>query len=491
MFNKFWHIVTESSENSARLSAIVQSSEDAIISKKLDGTITSWNPAAEKIFGFTEEEVIDENISIIIPDYLLTEEAEILNKIKTGSRVEHYETLRKRKDGSLILISLSGSPIKDENGNIIGASKIARDITFQKTADEKQAILAAIVDSSDDAIVSKTLDGIITSWNTTAQKMFGYTEVEAIGKHISIIIPQERLQEENVIIENIRAGKKVNHFETIRRAKDGSEINISLTVSPVLNQHGRVIGASKVARDITQKIQLEKQQKLFTEKLQELNNYKDEFMAMASHELKTPLTVIKANLQILQHQMQSDPNINFINKTLSSVNKLSDLIHSLLDVSKIQSGKLQLNISKFDLNVLLAETIANIQATTLKHKIIFNKGNQLIANADWERIEQVIINLLTNAVKYSLNATEIFVEAYTKNSNIEVCVKDSGMGIPQEDRKKIFTRFYRVQGIASTYSGSGIGLYISSEIIKRHGGQMWVESNVGKGSHFYFSVPAI
>ena len=142
------------------------------------------------------------------------------------------------------------------------------------------------------------------------------------------------------------------------------------------------------------------------------------------------------------------------------------------------------------MNVLLAETIENIQATTLKHKIIFNKGNQLIANADWERIEQVIINLLTNAVKYSLNATEIFVEAYTKNSNIEVCVKDSGMGIPQEDSEKIFTRFYRVQGIASTYSGSGIGLYISSEIIKRHGGQMWVESNVGKGSHFYFSVPA-
>jgi len=484
-------MVTESSGDSARLSAIVQSSEDAIISKKLDGTITSWNPAAEKIFGFTEEEAIDENISIIIPDYLLTEEAEILSKIKNGSRVEHYETLRKRKDGSLILISLSGSPIKDENGNIIGASKIARDITFQKTADEKQAILAAIVDSSDDAIVSKTLDGIITSWNNAAQRMFGYTEPEAIGKHISIIIPQERLQEEKVIIENIRAGKKVNHFETVRRAKDGSEINISLTVSPVLNQHGRVIGASKVARDITQKIQLEKQQKLFTEKLQELNNYKDEFMAMASHELKTPLTVIKANLQILEHQMQSDPNINFINKTLSSVNKLSDLINSLLDVSKIQSGKLQLNISKFDLNVLLAETIENIQATTPKHKIIFEKSNQLIANADRERIEQVIINLLTNAAKYSPYTKEIFVEAYTKNSNIEVCVKDSGMGIPQEDREKIFTRFYRVQGIASTYSGSGIGLYISSEIIKRHGGKMWVESNVGKGSHFYFSVPAI
>jgi len=483
-------MLKESSEDSARLSAIVLSSEDAIISKKLDGTITGWNPAAEKIFGFTAAEAIDEHISIIIPDYLLTEESEILGKIKNGSRVEHYETLRKRKDGSRILISLTVSPIKDENGNIIGASKIARDITFQKTADEKQAILAAIVDSSDDAIVSKTLGGIITSWNNAAQKMFGYTDVEAIGKHISIIIPQERLEEEKVIIENIRAGRKVNHFDTVRRAKDGSEINISLTVSPVLNQHGKVIGASKVARDITQKIELEKKQKMFTEKLQELNNYKDEFMAMASHELKTPLTVIKANLQILEHKLQSDPHINFINKTLQSVNKLSNLINSLLDVSKIQSGKVELTISKFDMNALLAETIENIQATTPDHTIIFEKSNKLIANADRERIEQVIINLLTNAAKYSPYADKIFVEAYTKNNQIEVCVKDHGMGIPQEDTEKIFTRFYRVQGIASTFAGSGIGLYISSEIIKRHGGDMWVESVVGKGSDFYFSIPS-
>lgn len=483
-------MLKESSEDSARLSAIVESSDDAIISKKLDGTITSWNPAAEKIFGFTAEEAIDEPISIIIPDYLMTEESEILARIKNGSRVEHYETMRKRKDGSRILISLTVSPIKDINGNIIGASKIARDISYQKNADEKQAILAAIVDSSDDAIVSKTLDGIITSWNNAAQRMFGYTEGDAIGKHISIIIPPDRLEEEKMIIENIRAGKKVNHFETIRRTKNGSEINISLTVSPVLNQNGKVIGASKIARDITQKIDLEKKQKLYTEKLQELNNYKDEFMAMASHELKTPLTVIKANLQILENKLQSDPNISFINKILLSVNKLSNLINSLLDVSKIQSGKVELSLSKFDMNALLAETVENIQATTPDHKIIFENNGKLIANADRERIEQVIINLLTNAAKYSPYADEIVVNAYVKNDQIEVHVKDHGMGIPQEDTDKIFTRFYRVQGIASTFAGSGIGLYISSEIIKRHGGNMWVESKVGKGSTFYFSIPS-
>lgn len=480
----------ETSEDRARLSAIVQSSEDAIISKKLDGTITSWNPAAEKIFGFKADEATGKNISIIIPDDLLDEEAEILNKVKKGDRIAHYETIRRRKDGKRILISLTISPIKNDEGNVIGASKIARDITVQKTAEEKQAILAAIVDSSDDAVISKTLDGIITSWNNAAQKMFGYNEREAIGKHISLIIPEERMHEEKMIIESIRSERRVNHFETVRRAKDGSEINISLTVSPVLNQNGKVIGASKVARDITEKIELEKQQKLFTQKLQELNDYKDDFMAMASHELKTPLTVIKANLQILEHKLKSDPNINFINKTLQSVNKLSGLITSLLDVSKIQSGKLELNISKFDMNSLLNETVGNIQQTCPRHAIIFKSSGKLPVVADRERIDQVIINLLTNAVKYSPDADKIFVETQIKHKKIEVCVKDSGIGIPLDDIDKVFTRFFRVQGIASTFSGSGIGLYISSEIIKRHGGEMWVKSEVGKGSTFYFSIPA-
>ncbi|HSV10302.1 MAG TPA: PAS domain S-box protein, partial [Hanamia sp.] len=182
-------------------------------------------------------------------------------------------------------------------------------------AEEKQATLAAIVNSSDDAIISKTLDGIITSWNPAAAKMFGFTENEAIGKHISIIIPRDRLDEETMIIENLRAGKKIDHFETIRIAKDGTERNISLTISPVKNNDGRIIGASKIARDISMKIAAEKQRELYTQRLQELSEYKDEFMAMASHELKTPVTVILANLQVLQQIMATDTNVVYIDKT--------------------------------------------------------------------------------------------------------------------------------------------------------------------------------
>ncbi len=386
----------EAFHKSARLSAIVESSEDAIISKNLNGIIISWNRSAEIIFGFTPEEAIGKHISLIIPEYLLEEENTIISKVKKGERIEHYETIRKRKDGSLFSIALTVSPIKDENGNVIGASKIARDLSDLKQSEEKQAMLAAIIDSSDDAIVSKNLDGIITSWNNGAASMFGYKEEEAVGKHITLIIPPDLIEEEKAIIEKIRKGEKVDHFETIRVKKNGTRINVSLTVSPIKNKKDVVIGASKIARDITEKFEMERQQKLLTQKLKELNIYKDDFMAMASHELKTPLTVIKANLQLLEYKMQNDKNIEFITKTLRSVNKLSDLITGLLDVSKIQAGKLELTATAFDVLLLLNDVIENIQQATPSHKIILKEiKDKLVANADKERIEQVIINMLS------------------------------------------------------------------------------------------------
>jgi PAS domain S-box-containing protein len=483
---------TETPDNFARLSAIIQSSQDAIISKKLDGTITSWNSSAEKIFGYTANEAIGKNISIIIPDELLKEERELIERVKNGEVIEHYETTRKTKNGNLVFIALTVSPIKNEVGNVIGISKIARDITEQKQAEEKQGILAAIVSSSDDAIVSKTLNGIITSWNHGAQNIFKFTESEAIGKHISIIIPPARLSEEKLIIEKIRKGEKIDHFETVRVSKDGKEINISLTVSPVKNKNGEIIGASKVARDITARVELEKQRQLFTKELQQLNKYKDEFMAMASHELKTPVTVIKANLQLLEHKMIADVNIDFIHKSLKQINKLSELINDLLDVSKIHAVRLLLNYSMFDINILLKETLDSIQQLTSTHQIIFHKKeDKLIINADRGRIEQVIINLLTNAVKYSPGSQDIIIETQNNNGKIVVSIKDNGIGIPEEDLENIFSSFYRVRRLASAFSGSGIGLHISSEIIKRHGGDIWVESKEGKGSTFYFSIPAV
>ncbi len=477
-------------EKQAVLAAIVNSSGDAIISKTLDGIITSWNHAAHRMFGYTEREALGKHISLIIPLDRLHEESMILENVRNGIVVDHLATVRVAKNKKKVNISLTVSPIKDKAGNIIGASKIVRDISGEKMAEEKHATLAAIVNSSDDAIISKTLFGIITSWNNAAFKMFGYTEAEVMGKHISIIIPPERMDEETMIIESIRNGKKIQHFETVRIAKDGKEVNISLTVSPIRNKDGKIIGASKIARDITERKEVEKKQLLYTEKLQQLNKYKDEFMAMASHELKTPLTIIKANLDILLLQMQEDANKPFVEKTLKQIDKLDALINDLLDISKIQSGKLELKLADFDMNILLKDIIRNIQLTTPIRIILKESGGKIPAYGDIDRIGLVITNLVGNAIKYAPGSKEIMIDAFKSDDAVIVSVKDHGIGIPQEDLTNIFSRFYRVSGLNSTFSGSGIGLYISSEIISRHGGKIWAESELNKGSTFYFSIPA-
>ena len=240
------------------LAAIVDSSDDAILSMNLDSVITSWNRAAERLFGYTAEEAIGQNVALIIPHDCRDEENRFLEQLKRGERVEHFETFRARKDGTKFEVSLSLSPIKDAAGRIIGVSRVPRNITERREAERATGLLAAIVDCSDDAIVSKTLDGVISSWNKSAERMFGYTAEEAVGKHISLIIPLDRREEETRILEQLRRGERVDHFETVRVRKDGVTLDISLTISPLKNAAGQIIGASKVARDITEQKRVER-----------------------------------------------------------------------------------------------------------------------------------------------------------------------------------------------------------------------------------------
>jgi len=232
------------------LAAIVDSSDDIIISKNVDGFITSWNKSAERILGYTAEEAVGQHLTLIVPEERFDEETEILARIRRGERVDHFETVRRKKNGSLIDLSLTISPIKDKAGAIVGASKVARDISERRREESAKNLLAAIVESSDDAIISKNLDGVITTWNKAAERMFGYTRDEAVGQSILLLIPEDRRGEEDSILAEIRRGERVDHFETLRRRKDGTLLDVSLTISPVRNADGRVIGASKIARDI-------------------------------------------------------------------------------------------------------------------------------------------------------------------------------------------------------------------------------------------------
>jgi PAS domain S-box-containing protein len=235
------------------LAAIVESSDDAIVSKTLDGIITSWNRGAERIFGYTPAEAVGQRISLIIPDDRLAEEEDVLARLRRGERIDHFETIRRTKDGREIPFSVTVSPIRDAQGTIIGASKVGRDLSERHRAEELRNWLAAIVDCSDDAILSKTLDGTITSWNRGAERIFGYTAAEAVGQHITLIIPEEGRAEENEVLARLRRGQRVDHFETVRCARDGRLVPVSMTVSPVSDGLGRMIGASNVARDITER----------------------------------------------------------------------------------------------------------------------------------------------------------------------------------------------------------------------------------------------
>lgn len=357
-------------------------------------------------------------------------------------------------------------------------------------AEEKQAMLAAIIASSDDAIISKTLKGIITSWNPAAERMFNYTEVEAIGRHISLIIPPDRLNEETYIIGQVISGNKVDHFETIRLAKNGNLIPISLTISPIKDTSGRIIGASKIARDISEQKATQEEKAGLYKQLEELNDKKDEFIGLASHELRTPLTSISGYLQILAQRITDEKNRLFLKKALQQVNRLSSLVNDLLDVSKIEAGKLQFAVENFNIRHVVDEAIELISHASHRHQItIHSYLPELFIHGDAHRIEQAILNLLTNAIRYSPDGNRIEVFLNTNADEVTIGVKDFGIGIHPDKLNNIFHRFYSVSDSTPTAAGLGIGLYLAHEIITRHNGKIWAESELSKGSTFWFTLP--
>lgn len=272
----------------ARLAAIVASSDDAIISKMLDGTVTSWNSAATRILGYEAEEMIGQSIRKIIPTDLQGEEDEILRRLKQGEHIRHFETVRVAKSGKHVDLSITVSPIRDKVGRLVGASKVARDITERKQADLNAARLAAIVETSDDAVISKGLDGIVESWNASATRIFGYQAEEMIGQSITKLIPPELQDEETEILAKLGRGERIDHYDTVRVAKDGTRLAVSLTISPIHDAKGRVVGASKIARDVSERKQHENLQRmLFDELNHRVKNTLATIQSLARQPLRT------------------------------------------------------------------------------------------------------------------------------------------------------------------------------------------------------------
>lgn len=371
-------------------------------------------------------------------------------------------------------------PLRNDENEVYAALIISLDITDIRKAEERSAKLAAIVTSSDDAIVSKTLDGIVTSWNAAAERMFGFTEKEMMGQSILKIIPEERHGEEPRILERLRNGHRIDHFETERMAKGGRILDVSLTISPMRDSEGHIIGISKIARDISEKKRAEQK--------------KNDFIAMVSHELKTPLTSLTAIVQLLQIKLKNDHD-NPISGPLKNANrqvkKMANMINGFLNISRLDSGKMRIEKSDFSLNDLIEEAIDETKLVSGSgHSFQFEESEPVNVHADRDKVASVVLNLLSNAVKYSPKSTMISINCKLVNGKARVTVTDEGMGISHEDQKKLFDRYYRVENDETRHiSGFGIGLYLSAEIVRQHGGEIWVESEPGKGSAFYFELP--
>ena len=479
------------------LAAIVSSTDDAIIGKDLHGAITSWNPAAERIFGYTAQEAIGGSLGLIVPANLRHEEADVLRRIRAGERIEHYETVRRTRSGALVELSLTVSPINAPDGTILGASEIARDITRTKRLERDARHFAAIVASSDDAIVSKDLDSIVTSWNAAAERMFGYSAAEIIGQSVRVIIPDERQHEEDDVLTRIRAGWRIEHFETIRRAKDGTLVPVSLTISPIRNERGVVIGASKIARDITARIRADEERLRLLESARSANRLKDEFLATLSHELRTPLNAIVGYSRMLQGGMMTsgEKQRGALDTLVRNAASLTQIVEDVLDVSRIVSGKLRMNVEPVDLSRIAREAAETSQPAADAKGIrldVVGDPEGVLVTGDPDRLRQVLWNLCSNAVKFSERGGRVEVRVKCVNAQAEVTVADTGIGIQPAFLPHLFERFSQADAGASRLQGGlGLGLAISRHLVELHGGRISAQSEgPGRGSTFRIELPA-
>ena len=613
--------------DAATLAAIIESSGDAIVTKTLDGIVTSWNPAAEEIFGYPAREMVGRSITTIFPPDRLSEEAEFQRRIMAGQRVEHFETLRVTKHGAVIDVSVNLSPIRATDGRILGISKIARDISAQKAAEarlraherllhitlasigdavvttdtsgrvtflnpvaerltgwplaeamgrellevmhlinertgraaenpaarvlregtvvglanhtaiiardgtrrpiedsgapitdehgrlfgalmvfhditERRAVerdlqrLASIVASSDDAIVGKTVEGIITSWNAGAERIFGYPAAEVIGRPITLLFPADRAAEEAMFLEAIARGEQIAHFETIRIRKDGRRISVSVTLSPIRDEDGAVVGVSKIARDITEEVELRAREGAAYRQAAEANRVKDEFLATLSHELRTPLGSIFGWIRMLQAgHLDADRTRHALTVMERNCRAQMALISDLLDMSRVVTGRIRLDLRSVDLAEVVRTALDGARPTALAKsiEIVFQPSADVPrVAADPERMQQVVWNLVSNAVKFTDTGGRVEVRVERANGGARLRVTDTGIGIAPDLLPHIFDAFRQADSSATrSHGGLGLGLAIVRQLVELHGGAVAATSEgLGRGTTFTVTLPS-
>ena len=527
------HLLSERSRgqlqrHAAWLSTTLRSMGDAVIATDREGRVTFLNPVAETLTGWARDEASGKPLEHIF---------RITNQI-TGEPVENPVTRVLRegivvglanhtnltaKDGTIHPIDDTAAPITDNGGRIQGVVLVFHDMSERyaaeasnrestralrsaeaalREAEDARPVLAAIVQSSDDAIIGETLDGVITSWNQAAQRILGFTAAEIVGKPISTLLPPDHSEDMSRILERIRRGERIGHFETQRRAKDGRVIDVSLSISPIRDADGTIIGAAKVARDITERKRAEaEREQLLTAteaakaEAEAANRMKDDFLATLSHELRTPLNAIVGWAKILR---SGKVDAEDVEEGLSAIDRnsqaQSQIIEDLLDISRIVSGNLRLDVQRLNLSDILDAALASVlPAANAKEIRVHKVLDSLVGpvTGDPARLQQVVWNLLTNAVKFTPKGGTVQVLLERVNSHVEISVIDSGIGIKPEFLPQVFDRFRQADGSTTRlHAGLGLGLAIAKHLVEMHGGSIRAKSpGEGQGATFTLTLP--
>ena len=470
-----------------RLADLLMLSYEPMFAWKLHGAIEFWNTGAERLYGFASNEAVGRSSHRLLKTKFPIELAELHSQLRN----EHYWAGELRhicKDGREVIVDsrmqlLGDNTVLEVNRDV---TEIRSLLTALQEGEQRLRSLAAIVESSDDAIISKNLGGIITSWNTGAQRVFGYTAAEAVGQPVTIVIPADRQSEEREILTRIRRGERIDHFETIRHRKDGTLIVVSLTVSPVRNAEGQIIGASKIARDITE-------QKRSQEQIATLAREATvgQLSSSIAHEIRQPLAGIMANAQAALRWLEK-ANVEEVREGLNGIvsdgHRAADIITNLRAMFKSDVQEKTL----VDINKLVSSVLALARIDLHKHKTELQAqlddripevlGNQV-------QLQQVILNLVTNAIEaMSSSQTRVLrIKTELNQSNkVHVSIEDTGTGIKPSDVARLFKSMFTTKA-----RGMGMGLSICQSVIENHDGRIWVSPRANGGSIFQFELPTI
>lgn len=499
---------------------LFEAAKDGILILELEtGRITDVNPFLIKLLGLSHAEMVGQTVGDLSPFKDIEANKLMLERLQKNGYVRYEDLPLETREGRRVDVEFVSNVYEVGDKKVIQCN--IRDITAHKQAEMGLKQLAAIVEFSDDAIIGKTTEGIITSWNKGAERVFGYTAGEIIGKSLLQLIPADRQGEEVEILGKIRRGEVVRHFETLRQTKDGRLINVSVTVSPIKNLAGKLVGVSKVARDITERkaaeekicqmnVELEQRVLERTAQLQAANEDLESFSYSVSHDLRAPLRHVLGFVKMLQHDIGpelSGKNIHYLTVISQATIRMGILIDDLLAFSRI--GRAEIQKTNVNLDQLVGEILKDFKAEMKDRKVAWLQHALPEVQADRALLRQVLVNLISNAVKFTGKCADARIEigeikdgppASSVESQTAPCstldprlstvifIRDNGAGFDPEYTRKLFGVFQRLHS-QDEFEGTGIGLANVQRIIQRHGGRVWAEGKVNGGATFYFSIP--